>query len=295
MAYKNRVGATKLKEFIELTSAIVRWSALLIGGLCLLVYTHEIGQFPEGMNLGEGLAFYLVCIGFGIAYSIYWLGLTSAGCLIVGKPLSWLIERHRVKTKRRSARVPVNLSPMWDLSVVMVGGMGLVLLTLYILSNPSQHWTVLFTSICQGLLVALVLWARRQHLHLQSGLLVSTDGKDRDAPGSFATPQYVFTAMLVILPWFMGPNKTFIVSTAFSVAKLRKESATIHVQKPWSIRVAQSTLEPSESFLGENYVRFTKVKVLLRSVGEKVVIELPQGKNQPSIKLPVPATHVIVE
>jgi hypothetical protein len=295
MVDQNRAGATKLKEFIELIGAIVRWSALLIGGLCLLVYTHEIGQFPEGMNLGEGLAFYLVCIGFGIAYSIYWIGLTAIGCLIVGKPISLLMARHRVKTTRPNSLVPVDLSPMWDISVVIVGGFGLVILTLYILNNPAQNWTALFTSVCQGMLVALVLWARRQHSHLQSDLLVSADKSHRDTAESFAIRQFVFMAFLVVFPWLIGPNQTFIVDTAFTVAKLRKDSATIHVQKPWSIRVSQSTLKSSESFLGEDYVRFTKVNVLLRSVGEKVVIELPQGEKQPPIKLPVPATHIFVE
>ena len=45
------------------------WGTLAVGGLCLLIDSNEIDQFPEGINLGEGLAFYLVSAGFLIMSS----------------------------------------------------------------------------------------------------------------------------------------------------------------------------------------------------------------------------------
>lgn len=52
---------TEPNEFAGLIGTFTKYGTLLVGGLCLLMYSNEIGQFPEGMGIGEGLAFYLVC------------------------------------------------------------------------------------------------------------------------------------------------------------------------------------------------------------------------------------------
>lgn len=90
----------------------------------------------------------------------------------------------------------------------------------------------------------------------------------------------------------LAPEKLFLVNAAFRLAQLRKDSATIHVKAPWSARVAQSNLPKSQSFLGGDYVEFKKVKVLLRSVGQKVVIELPNASGITRLSIPTDAIYV---
>jgi hypothetical protein len=300
---KSSKETMSFKELVDLSGAIVRWGALSMGGLCLLMYTNEIGQFPEGLNLGEGLAFYLVCVGFWIVYSLYVMGLTAAGCLLIGPLMKWAqkMNRRRAANKMmklpRNTDAPTDFSPMWDVLVAVAGVCGLFFIGFYIWKNPKIGWIALLLSLCQGLLVAMGLWLRRQHTYLQSGLVVATDIPS-DPDRKLATVRFMqrpLIALLFVLPLLIGPERMFLVDAAFKIAKLRKDNATIHVQKPWSVRVSVSTLQPTESFLGDEYVQFKNVKVLLRSVGEKVVIELPQTGSAPAVKLPVPSSHIIVE
>lgn len=98
---------------------------------------------------------------------------------------------------------------------------------------------------------------------------------------------------LAIAPFFLAQNRTFLVDGAFRVAQLRKDNATVHVKSPWSDRVAMSRLVHDKSFLGAEYVQFKGVNVLLRSVGAKVVIELPTDKA--TTKLSIPSEAIFVE
>lgn len=77
------------------------------------------------------------------------------------------------------------------------------------------------------------------------------------------------------------------------MAQLRKDNATVHMKSPWSDRVAMSKLVHEKSFLGADYVQFRGVNVLLRSVGDKVVIELPTDKA--TTKLSIPSDSIFVE
>lgn len=82
------------------------------------------------------------------------------------------------------------------------------------------------------------------------------------------------------------------MDAAFRLAQLRKDNATIHVKVPWAARVGKSTLPQSQSFLGGDYVEFKKVNVLLRSVGQKVVIELPNAAGKTRLSIPADAIYV---
>ena len=73
------------KDTWDLATGVIRWGALVIGGVCLLVYSALIGQFPEDLALGEGIALYVLSVGFLLGYALYWVGITSVG-LFIGVP-----------------------------------------------------------------------------------------------------------------------------------------------------------------------------------------------------------------
>lgn len=247
-----------LKEAIEIAGAIVRWGSLSMGGLCLLMYTHEIGQFPEGLNLGEGLAFYLVCVGFWIVYSVYVVGLTTAGTLLIGIAIKLGTKLKRKKAEGRVERhrnvdAPTDFSSMWDVPVAALGCTGWFFLGTYLFQNPGSAWVAVVISLFQGMAVAMVVWLRRQRGHALSGLVVTltapSDPKRKAEGLLFA--QRVLAAFIFVFPLIVSLERTALVDAAFKIAKLRKDDAIIHVRKPWSIRISQSTLQSSPSFLGE--------------------------------------------
>jgi hypothetical protein len=161
------------------------------------------------------------------------------------------------------------------------------------LSNAAVFLSV---SLLQGCLVIFLLVVRRRWEYLRVGLVLQNESAEviQRRRLTILNVHRVLLGLIVIAPLLIGPDRTFLVDAAFRVAQLRKENATVHVKKPWATRVSVSTLETGKSFLGDDYVEFKSVKVLLRSVGEKVIIELPQYSGK-AIKLPIPSESIYVE
>jgi len=293
--------STELNEFAGLIGTFTKYGTLLVGGLCLLMYSNEIGQFPEGVGIGEGLAFYLVCAGFLIVYSLYTGICTATGCLLLAWParaLHRMLVRREALGNRRVGQVLLHtdFSSMWELPVVALGVLGLIGhgIFVYFSAQPAEAALFLAVPLAQGAGVVFLLVVTRRQRHLESGVLLpeysdrSIASKRRDA----VTARRVFFVWLVLAPMLLAPERLFLVDAAFRLAQLRKDSGTIHVKAPWSARVAQSSLPKSASFLGSDYVEFKKVNVLLRSVGQKVVIELPNASGVTRLSIPTDSIYV---
>ncbi|WP_096698410.1 hypothetical protein [Polaromonas sp. AER18D-145] len=287
-----------LKDTADLIGTCARWGTILVGGFCLLLYSNEIGHFPEGLDLGEGLAFYLVCAGFWLAYSVYVLIATAIGSLLWGRPagiLEKLGSKRNVKKHPDRVNLETDFSPMWEFPVWVLAVFGFLILVL-LYRDISSVAIFLGVSLLQGMLVVLLLVVRRRGEYLRAGFMLKNESAEVIEKSRLITltTHRILLALIVIFPLALGPDKTALVSTAFRVAQLRKENATVHVKKPWAARVSISTLKGGTSFLGDDHVEFKGVKVLLRSVGEKVIIELPQSSGK-AIKLPIPSESIYVE
>ena len=288
-------------EFAGLVGTFTKYGTLLVGGLCLLMYSNEIGQFPEGMGLGEGLAFYLVCAGFLIAYSLYTGICTATGCLLLAWPArvvhrAW-VRRETLGRKRvGQVLLHTDLSAMVELPVIALGIVGLIGHGIFIYYSPQPVQAALFlvVPLAQGAGMVYLLVVTRRKQPLESGVFLP-DYSDRSIMTKrkdTGTARRVFFVWLVIAPLLLAPEKLFLVDTAFKLAQLRKDGATVHVKAPWSMRVGLSTLPRAQSFLGSDYVEFRKVNVLLRSVGQKVVIELPNASGVSRLSIPADSIYV---
>lgn len=292
--------ATGWKKPLESVGTFTKYGALLIGGLCLLLYSNEIGQFPEGINLGEGLAFYLVSVGFLVFYAVYVAVSTAMGSVLLALPVRIV---HRRSLNRRQQRgdgiqsllLHTDFSPMSSGLAIGLAIVGFGALLIYAFRDLPGASLFLVMTLVQGISVAGLLIVMRRHSHLESGVLVEgVPAQDVQAKREDTSKaRRFFWAWLAIAPFFLAQNRTFLVDGAFRVAQLRKDNATVHVKSPWSDRVAMSRLVHDKSFLGAEYVQFKGVNVLLRSVGAKVVIELPTDKA--TTKLSIPSEAIFVE
>lgn len=288
-------------ELVELVGTVAKYGTLMIGGLCLLVYSHRIGQFPEGVGLGEGLAFYLVCAGFLLAYALYALICTATGCLLLAVPATALHRfaiNRQGKSKRRHGQLLLHtdFAAMRSGPILAMGALGLAGHAIYIFYN-TDPWNAslwLGVPLMQGIGVVFFLTVLRRQEHFDSGVVVPdySDGPTAGRRNDAAMARRAFVIWLAIAPLVLAPERLFLFDAAFRVAQLRKDAATIHVKSPWSDRVAQSTLAKAPSVLGSDYVEFKKVNVLLRSVGQKVVLELPTASGFTKLSIPADAVEI---
>ena len=293
---------SQLKQFGELGNAALKWITVVPGSICMLLYSVKMGQFPEGLALGEGLAFYLICAAFWIAFSLY-VGAASVLGVVVAGPLMAFFERRKRARAVGSGHLlhmapttsfAFSKDPMLRTIAAVVLAADLVLA----LKWWQDSLQFLLMALIQGAalcflveIVAKLRWLRQPLVHADSPpaeVQRSVRGLKQARAG--------LGAALLLVPLLVGPQGISLVDAAFRAAQLRKDHATIHVKKPWAIRVVRSGLVAHESFMGEDYAEFRDVTVLLRSVGTKVVVELPGTTvDGTTVKLPVPAAAIEVE
>lgn len=291
------------KEVIDAINTVSKWGVLIIGMFCLLYYSNHIGQLPEGISLGEGFAFYLISIGFLIVYALYVAISTCMGSVAAGL----IVDAYRKIKKNQPAKRGVTYTKV-DTKLMRAGpiigmAIGGSLGTLAAFSQDAKAaFFFILASLIQGMFVYFLLENRALMDSLSSEIVLDAGGyqnlyqsKDQalDQKRLF---QRVLLGMLFLSPLVLAPNKDFIVDAAFHVAQLRKANATIQIKTTWAARLHAAGLESKASFLGSDYLEFQKINVLLRSMGTKVVVELPPTKaGEKNINLPIPSDAIFVE
>ena len=297
----NSNETSRLKDSIDLLGSAAKYGTFLIGGACLLLYSIEIGRFPEGVGLGEGLAFYLVCAGFLVVYSLYTFLCIAGGAIVLVWPVRHIQKRIKKRDEIYQDRfrwlVRTNFSSVvLDPMFVFIGLLSLALhfAYAYFQTHGAWHgWLFLLVPLVQAVGFFLFLVISRRYRHIESGLI--TD-EDHQTPGvrreDLVFAKRIFFVWLVVAPMLVLPDRLFLVKAAFQLAQLRKDGATVHVKAPWASRLEQSSLVAKESFLGDEHRRFDGVDVLLRSVGDSVVIELPSASKRASLAVPKDSIYV---
>ena len=292
----------RIKETAELASTFFKWAMLLPGGICLLAYSIEIGHFPEGTGLGEGLAFYMVCASLWIIYTIY-VFMAGAMGAVAFAPLAKLAQhRHKLKadgerTSTRRLTFHTDFSSMHDASLLGPATIGYLFLFAYFPKDWQMALQFLAMVLAQGAVLAILLRFNARIRLLATPLVLggSVGVQDSTSRSNLVAIRAVLVVMLFAIPVLFGPAKLGLVDAAFQAAQLRKQNATVHVRKPWADRVARSSLKPAPSFLGDEYAEFRGVNVLLRSVGTKVVLELPGVGKERTVNLPIPTEAIHIE
>jgi hypothetical protein len=281
--------------------------------MSLLLYAGEIGHFPSGIGLGEGLAFYLICIAFFLLYFLYWTAVTAIGAVLMRSPFELLLklDRKRGKTNPKHQTFPhsVPLARMTSLEVILTALIGLGFLVRFCIDGePSWYW-VLLIALIQGLMIGFWLIIQRLHEFSQ----VSLGGIVLDEPKRQRHRSFVLrasAAFILVMPFLLMPDRKGFVDTSFGWAQLRKENAIVHVKAPWTALLDTSYVVGQKSFRGPDYKRYYGVTVLLQSLGDSVVIAVPTGFPDPAKtkigtvieirpdqmkKLSIPATDIWVE
>lgn len=278
-------GVSVIKEWASLVALAVRWGAVVVGGMSLLLYAGEIGHFPSGIGLGEGLAFYLICTAFFLLYFLYWTAVTAIGAVLMRGPFELLLKldrkRGKANPKHRTFPHSVPLARMTSLEVVSTALIGLWFLVKFCIDGePSWYW-VLLVALVQGLSIGLWLIIQRQHefSHISLGHVAAGE-PTRQRQRSFVLR--AAAVFILLMPFLLMPDRKGFVDTSFGWAQLRKEDAVVHVRAPWTALLDTSYVVGQKSFRGPDYKRYHGVTVLLRSLGDSVVIAVPTGLPDPA-------------
>lgn len=244
-------GVGVIREWASLIALAVRWGAVVVGGMSLLLYAGEIGHFPSGVGLGEGLAFYLICTAFFLLYFLYWAAVTAIGAVLMRAPFEWLLKldrkRGQTNPKHRTFPHSVPLARMTSMEVVSTALIGLWFLVRFCIDGEPRWYWVLLIAIVQGCLIGLWLIIQRQHEFSQVSLggIVTAEPKGQRQRSFVLRASAVF---ILVVPFLLMPDRKGFVDTSFGWAQLRKENAVVHVKAPWTALLDTSYVVGKKAF-----------------------------------------------
>lgn len=185
---------------------------------------------------------------------------------------------------------------MWGAEIWGCALLGIAFISFLVIQGATL-WLQVELALMEGALLGMLVVSRRRRRFLDSNLapLEPVNDNNHDRKQQHAIIQRVLLCMMVVAPLILGSSQSALVNSAFRVAQLRKDNATIQIQKQWASRLTTRGQCEAPSFLGEEYREFVGINVLLRSVGTKVTIELPAHGEKKASSLAIPAEHIVVE
>lgn len=278
----------RFKELWNLGTTVVAGSTVVIGCLCIFWESSITGTFPEDMTFAQGLALAFLFIGFTMTCGLYWIGVTSVGLVLVRWPME-AMKLVRKLPPHAVAYVSPDFQPMWAFPVWVVASIAVIVATLSF--KIDGKWLLIYGCIVvvQGVLGAILLVFNRRLQFDDTGISLSNHRVEHPEhnPKSFRKFRYAIVVLWVLFPFIMSKEVDGFVGAAFRLAQLRKDHATVHLASPWDLRLVEVGLQRRDSFLGADYARFDDVIVRMKSIGSRVVLEVPsQPKGTTFVSVP---------
>lgn len=254
---------------------------LLIGGVLIFAYCLNIGRIPKGITIGDGLFFLWVVFCFGINYVVVLVMLGSAGAVlspVTAKLLNYISQRES-KSKSKVVNAPKLTLP---LVVVGILGMGLIALT-YTIGN-SAFVSFLTVAIVLSFFIPLLssLSAEFKVLKRQVSSAIYHSSNEIDSKEHvknriehlFRGKILVFS-MMIFVPIFLFGFSSVLLQATMKMAGIKAENTEIFVLEPYSLLLGDSlSKDDSKNQLKSlAYTKYTGVNILLRDIGDSVIIE----------------------
>ncbi|MGF1602958.1 MAG: hypothetical protein ACFCU8_13235 [Thermosynechococcaceae cyanobacterium] len=283
----------KIESMFKLVSGFLSLGfqlGVFFGAACLLLYCWRINDFPSGITLGESLSLLTISIGFSALLFASTVSLVSLGLKI--SPLWTFTERLilLILNKKNKPNIYYQETEKAEWLLAIPGAFLAFVLTY---KNPINILSLL------GLVwFAAVLWSSiRKQLHETSVLAKTISGRidypgikedrtklDKERDKLFKL--YLIAVVIPIFMLFLTNMPAQFLDRAFGVLGLRQESVELYVQAPYSIKIVKSGVDHEEISNSNGLIKVNNARVLLTNIGEKVIVDLPDGKNMLRFEIP---------
>jgi hypothetical protein len=271
--------------------------SILIGGICISAYSLEIGHFPQGLTIGDGLLFMLTAACFGIIYVFFVVCLVSLG-MALSPVTKFFLGIHLWTYKFRSAPKPVPVYEFAKFKWIYV--IFAVFAVMFIVGlgrrDMNAYWNLPLLSIAMYFFYSTYLSSGDKMRAIEASLqtIVQIDEARDSSKGKIENlrkAQILSLVVLLLMPMFNGGVTGQLLDGAMRKASVRIENATIFVKEPYATLLPSAKRSTIQS-LPNQYVKFEKIVILFRGLGNSTVLSLKDGTNEK--KLEVPNDQLIV-
>jgi hypothetical protein len=242
---------------------------VFFGAACLLLYCWRIKNFPSGVTLGESFSLLTIFIGFsallfGSIICLVSLGLKLSPLWKIVAKITFFILNKKVKS---TIQYQDTDRTVWLLTIP-------VFAWIYrIHENPINILWLLILSWCAAAFWSIIM----EDLHQTT---------ERDT----LFKCLVAAIVLFHLIFITGIHIQFF-DGAFGALGLRQEKVELYIQSPYSIKIAESGIDHKEIAESNGLIKINDARVLLKNIGEKVIVDLPSGNNM--LRFEIPKQYVL--
>ena len=296
------LSSSSLEKNIESVSKIATTASkfgVLVGSICVVIYSLRINHFPQGLSLGDGLLFLLAAACFGVIYIFFTASLVSLGITLspVIRPVFNLVVWATNKLHKRKLELAHKFAPFEWLAVLFALFSVLIIFALGA-RDSSVYWNLPILSIGLYFFFFVFLSAGEKTKNIEQIKSGALHTKDKENVAQLGDPEklkrlQLFTvAAILLLPLLVGGVSGQLLDAAMRAANVRVDNPIIYVKEPYASLIPQSLVSLAIN-APKDYSVFEGVGVLFKGFGKTTVVSFQDGKA--IRKLEIPNDQIIVE
>lgn len=291
-----------LEKNIDAISKIATISSkfgVIIGSICVIIYSLRINHFPQDLSLGDGLLFIMTAACFGIVYIFFTISLLSLGITI--SPIIKFIIKLIIKginlLKKQKSELAHALAPFRWLAVIF-GLFAIYLILILGNKDPTAYWTLPLISL--GLYLFYSIYtssgSKIKKINNIRNSLVHTKEKENSTHfhdiEKLQSQQIFSLVSILAIPLLSSGVSGQLLDAAMQMAHIRIEKAIIHIKEPYSELLPKALVSKDQN-ISKDYTKFNEVKILFNGFGKTTVISFTDAGE--TRRLEIPNESIIIE
>lgn len=243
-------------EHLEKIFAFVVKFGMLVGAAILVSYCISIGYFPEGISFGDGLLILVVATVYGFVYGLVAIIFVSSG-LVQLKVLQNYYKLGNAQAAQKIGWLEIASLILWVAMLILFLGSRIRAIAVFIFLSPLIYaalWIMVHKNLNAKPVLALLCFVFILFLPTAFPTFSSTSSQDCGQIPSTTK---------------MGKE---LLNGVMRLLKIRQESVTIHVKKPYAALIQHDGIPSKSSPLGDDYLQFQEAKILFSGIGKSILV-----------------------
>jgi hypothetical protein len=296
------ISTSSLEKNIESVSKIVTVASkfgVLVGAVCVIIYSLRINHFPQGLSVGDGLLFLIAAACFGVIYVVFIASLVSLGITLspairgILKIFVWVVN---LFSKRKIE--PAHTFAPFEWSAVLFALFSVIIIWVLGSKEPTALWNLPMLSV--GLYAFYSVYVssgnKIKKIETVKNAVLHTEEKKNIAQmgdlEKLRRVQLFSLAIILVMPLFIGGVSGQLLDATMRAAHVRVETPVIYVKEPYSSLLPKFLASKNQN-VPKDYTAFDGTIVLFKGFGRTTVISFFDGNA--ARKLEIPNEQLIVE
>lgn len=290
------ISSQSLEKNIDRMSKIATAIAKLgvvIGALCITIYSLRIHHFPQDLSLSDGLLLFMMGSCFGIIYLLIIISFMNLGIVfspiikLIFKLIAWISNSFTSKkTVVKYQLAPFNWTsiPLSVVAIILIFKLGE--------KEPFLYFSLSILTVGLYLFYSIYMSCAEK---IKNNHALVTD-VNKSMTNKFECEhnkrvQLISLFVIVFTPLFASGISGAILDAAMRATNIRIESSTVYIKEPYSSLIPKDLILDN-LMAPKEYIALNKATILFTGFGKNTIISFNNDRKVEKIK--IPNDHIII-